>query len=424
MKRVTLSLTPVRYYGVMAIAGILVCLYFFRVIETYYAFIRYTQFLDTASLQVVQLERSEIASRGDLSAITQAIRHDRNNAEYYAALGEYLSDRYIGSPQTDIRVQHLREAESWLVTALRYNPPNPWYYYDLGRLSASRNDCVDRQSSQFPDALAPCLTARYFLSALSNAPTTLFLRRQVGLWYYGYDRDRAFRMMQDIVARTAGHKLDDRELALGVAKFLYDMQLDYQSDLAYPSEQSVMRTQEVSNRCQPLTITTIPPDPEAQRGTVQEFEFGSDDGSADWRTYISSEEVRVKKVLCVPENLAEYSSAALKILMNNGGKSNFEATVTINEYVIKRYTPTDPVPRIAAWYEIPFDKNLLQGQSRINVYIRVTGGSGIGNSLQIWSDHNTSIGHSVFNFNMTDDLSYNEGRQTGEYMIRLVLRKS
>ena len=430
MKRVTLSLTPVRYYSLMVIAGILVGLYFCRVFGTYYAFIRYTQFLET-TFQGTQSNRSQAEEQGDTPrmtdsiphAIQQAIRHDSNNAEYYAALAEYVSQRSANIPQEDLRKQGFGKAESWLHTALKYDPANPWYYYELGRLSASRNDCADRQPARFPDTLDPCLTARYFLAALSNAPNTVFLRRHVGLWYYRYDRDRAFWIMQDIVARTAGHTLDDRELALGVAQFLYDMRLDYQSDLAYPHPRPFEGSHDVADTCQPLNIAAAPASNKENHVDSQGLEFGNDDGSAEWRTFLTSTEMRVKKVICLPKNIGDYTSAALKILMNNGGNGNFEADVLVNGHLIKGYDQHDPVPRIAAWYEIPFDKNLLQGQSSINVYIRVIGASSKNNFLQIWGDQDTPTTRSVFNFETADDLSDANGKQTGEYMIRLLVRK-
>jgi hypothetical protein len=148
------------------------------------------------------------------------------------------------------------------------------------------------------------------------------------------------------------------------------------------------------------------------------IELGNDDGSAEWKTRLTSGTDRVKKVICLPENLNEYDYVALKIFMNNGGNGNFIARISIDDQLIKRYDYT--APHVGKWYELPFEKTLLKGKSSINVYIRVTGTSRAGNYLQIWGDPNT---HSVFNFDTTDDLSFDEGVQSGEYMIRLVLRK-
>ena len=75
------------------------------------------------------------------------------------------------------------------------------------------------------------------------------------------------------------------------------------------------------------------------------------------------------------------------------------------------------------WYEIPFDIHWLHGKSRISVYIRVSDASQRGNFLQIWGSQKTSTSESMFNFETTEDLSSERGIQTGEYLIRLILRK-
>jgi tetratricopeptide (TPR) repeat protein len=437
MKKTTFTLAPSRYYSVILVAFVLVCCYFFRITELYYAFLNYEQFLDAVS----QVEQSDSFSepRGNplteenagvdydiTSRIMRAIRHDSKNAGYYAALGEYLYGYYedIRSAENhDLRGQGLREAELWLQKALRYNPANPWYYYDLGRLSLIQGDCSDRQNVRSPDKRDNCPAARYFLAALYNAPNTIFLRRQIGLWYYNYDQDLAFQMMREIIDRTAGHKLDDQELAYGIAEFLYDMHLDYQADLAYPISKEPEGSPQSSEACQPLKVVSGLNRKEEHVRGAQEIEFGSDDDSPEWRTFLASEETRVKKVLCLPKNLDEYTYAGLKVFMNHGGSEKFVAQIYINDHLIKQYDQTDPVPYMATWHEIPFDKLLLQGQSRIYVYIRVSGATRPKNCLQIWGDQDTPTTHSVFNFNTVDDLSYADGIQTGEYMIRLVVRR-
>jgi hypothetical protein len=107
--------------------------------------------------------------------------------------------------------------------------------------------------------------------------------------------------------------------------------------------------------------------------------------------------------------------------MNNGGNRHFSVQVSIDDHQIAEYQRT--VPRAANWHEIPFDITLLRGKTKITVYIRVLGASKAGNYLQIGGDQDTPTTHSVFNVQTTNDLSPEEGVQTGEYMIRLVLRE-
>ena len=80
------------------------------------------------------------------------------------------------------------------------------------------------------------------------------------------------------------------------------------------------------------------------------------------------------------------------------------------------------VSYIPRWHEIPIDVALLQHLTAINVYIRSMS-KDMERTFIIWGDQGTPTTHSVFNVQLTEDLSPSPGRQTGEYMIRLVLRK-
>jgi hypothetical protein len=152
------------------------------------------------------------------------------------------------------------------------------------------------------------------------------------------------------------------------------------------------------------------------------IELGNDDGTAEWRTRLYDDTLRVSKVIAVPQQLDAYTAAAVKIYMNNGGSADFVAYISLDNYLLKTYAYA--VPREPGWQEIPVDLALLYGKSFITVYVRTSGASRNENYLQIWGDKNTPTVHSVFNFDTTDDLSFDDGVQTGEYLIRLVLRSN
>jgi hypothetical protein len=130
--------------------------------------------------------------------------------------------------------------------------------------------------------------------------------------------------------------------------------------------------------------------------------------------------MRVKKEICLPETLESYDTAMLRIFLNHGGNPNFIMQVSLDDQSIKALPP---LPETAQWYEIPLERSLLAGKSLITVYIRISGASEAGNSLQLWGDQDTPTTQSVSNLKTIHDLSSDEGNQTGEYMIRLVLHR-
>ncbi len=238
------------------------------------------------------------------------------------------------------------------------------------------------------------------------------MRKEVGLWYYHYDPEAAHQLLRALIVRDIANSPEHLQNTRDFSKFLYEIRMDYESDRE--AEQALPSKKKETEPCKANVVAQGSSD-------HQEIELGNDDGSAEWRTRLVSETLRVKKVICLPEDLDEYNYTAVKIYMNNGGNRDFLTQINIDDYLIKQYHHI--VPRTAKWYEISFDKTLLQGKSRITVYIRVTDASETGNYLQIWGDQNTPTTHSVFNFDTTHDLSFDEGIQTGEYMIRLVLKK-
>jgi hypothetical protein len=400
---------------VTSLGGALVFCYLFLVIRAYSAVLYHEQFRDTVAL----IERGYGSAKG-IDSIThslrQAIRYDGNNADYAFALGDYLFGYYVNRNEEDrreLRTAGLAEAESWVEQAVMRDPANPWYYYELGRINFYQADCKASVDRRFDDDAfwESCPTARYFLAALENAPNEYFLRRVAGGWLYHFDRELGLWVMRHIIPKATDVKADG--IDQHIAQFLYDIQLDYESDnwLYHSSADSA----EESATCEGIRIL--------HRSTDgAEIELGNDDGTEEWRVFLTSENARVKKVICLPENVDAYQNAALKIMMNHAGRAGFVTRIALDDQIIKTYH--HDLPRQRQWHEIPIEKQLFQEKSRVNIYLRVTNASyHSGNYLQVWGDQDTPTIHSSVNDHRTEDLSRDRGTQTGEYMIRLVLRK-
>lgn len=435
MKKHHFSFAPFTFYFVVISAGLLVIFYLFRVSISLSAFAYYQKFFAIVS-QRGETTITEEQHNSAITSLKNAIRYDSNNPEYAYNLGSYLLEYYAQSRSDAIgttREQGLQNVEAWLRNAAMLDPGSPWYYYELGRLGQYREDCPRKKTPAHE--WKNCSVTRYFSAALSKAPNSIFLRSSVTMWYYRYDRNMAAQLIwgtifsdKDNIGTILEHWWqhtqnyatlrallpNNSEITRKFSEFLYDRYRDYESDLE--AKRISGFPQNDLGKCEGTRVLRRSPG-------NKKIELGNDDGSSEWRTYLASDQVRVKKVFCLPENIDDYDSAALKIFMNNGGNGDFTALISINNYPIKQYNPVDPVPRHAAWYEMPFDKTLLQGHSHINVYVRVKGATGKNNYLQIRGDQNTSPKNSFFNFDMKDDLSFDKGVQTGEYMIRLVLKK-
>jgi hypothetical protein len=394
--------------------------YLLRVGNSLIALVHHQQFLAMISerpiTKITRLHHETAAV-----SIAKSLRYARNNPQYYYDQGSYLHRFYSESPLPEVQALKgtgLQDAESSLKTAVMLDPGNPWYYYELGRLNSEKGKCVDPTRSDFSQKPWECPTARYFLAALKKAPLHTFLRRHVGAWYYQYDPENTFPIIQQMISRTPLQASgEDQAQSVEFSKFLYEIGLDYESDLRYQEA-----TENAQEMAQCSTISTI--SSSHNQTHAQEIELGNDDGLREWKTYLRSETERVKKVICLPENIDDYDYAAVKIFMSNGGSAKFVAQISINDHLIQQYEYT--VPRTSTWYEIPFDTALLAGQSHINVYIRVSEASASRqrNYLQVFGDGGVPTTHSVRNFQITHDLSHFEGIQTGEYMIRILLRKT
>jgi O-antigen ligase len=208
-----------------------VCLYLFRMAESYYAFGQYQRVADVLSSEKPPVPDTT-QEQSVISHLTTAIRHDQNNAEYAFALGKYLY-RSVANTQASKTVQsdklRLPEAETWLRKAVRLDPANPWYYYELGRLSHLQGDCPYWQDASLRQNPDKCSTARYFSMALNNAPKNEFLREQVGLWFYRYNPESAYQLIRQIMSTDLRKPPDDRNVALKFSKFLAQIGLEEES---------------------------------------------------------------------------------------------------------------------------------------------------------------------------------------------------
>ena len=391
---------------VILLSFVLTGAYLISIAKSYYASILYQEGTNgisaTDNLSAIDVHQADAITQ----SIKAAIYYDRTHAEYPYDLGKFLFQLGQDAATVDEKTERFREAEGYLKQAILLDPANAWYYYELGRLTHLRGDCVEQNQQKKED----CSTARYFLAVLKNAPREMFLRQAVGRWLYYYDRDMGHQFIRQLLVSDRPHIFEASNLLQEFSKFLYEIRLDYESDReALAARASIPEPQKTCH----INILS-----QSSDGNV--IELGNDDGSVEWKTRLLSEADRVKKVICLPENLDQYHYAALKIFMNNGDSPTFRTHISIDKQLITTYE--NSIARTARWYEIPFDRAILQGKSSINVYIRVSGTSASGNYLQIWGDQDTQTSDSLLNFDTTDDLSTNDGIQLGEYLIRLVLR--
>lgn len=423
--------------------GLATMTYLWLVVSPFLAVLAHQQFQDTLALT----QRGYLAQETLATIIRpeqQAIRFNANHAGYAFTLGSYLyRNTFAPGHTTDAAVQaaQMAEAEHYLKQAIRHDPANPWAYFELAGIAAQRSPCPLQTWTTCPSTL-------YYQAALDQSPYNLFLRAQTATWVYPYDHEQAFQLIQEVIKQDSfatkplleglWYRIQDYPtlkrflpespaVTFAFSQFLYAKQLDYASDLeaetvcqaspVLPEADAFCRLPSRLNRSQEQCPVNL-----LQSSQDKELELGQDDGSADWRVYLSDATFRVKKVLCLPEHAADSRYAALRMFMNNGGSDDFTATISINDTVIHTYDHS--LPNTVQWHEIPFDPALLRGKTKINVYVRVTHATASANYLMIWGDRSVPTTNSLFNFAMFDDLSYDPAIQTGEYMIRLILRKT
>ena len=431
MKTHEFRLAPIKFYAVLLAAVGLTALHLAHTLIGLTAFSAFQRFV---SLKMEKTGGAMTARQHDAAqtAMLTALRREPDNAEWWHEWGLYLHWVMAETQDAELLARRdagLQEAEAALRRAAAGDPANAWIYYEAARLTFSRGESCEFLSDG--DAPPECATERYFFHALRLAPNRLFLRMAVAVWLASYAPDKAARLVQEVTppdhaglrelfahlwGMTQSVTMMQRllpntpEMAKELSWFLYDQRRDYESDLAARPAASPNEAD-------------ICPQADLLRERDSSAEFGSDDGYAEWGVSLVPETVRVKKVICLPPNLAEYRAAAVKILMNTGGSGNFTATVSLDNAVIRQYDPANPAPRLLDWQEIPFDIRLLEGKSRVTVYVRAEGVSPNANFLHIRGDSSTNLGRSAFKLYTQDDLSYSPGVQAGEYMIRLVLTK-
>ena len=420
----TLRISSLKFVALLLGAAGVICAYTLPAFNELAARSAYQHFIGMTAEKSGETMTAEQFDRA-AAMLERARRYERSNPRWRAERGNFLHRIAAASPSPAASAQHeswLQDAEESLKQAVLHTPADAWNFYELGRLESRRgNSCVSSGTAMMPE----CSTARYFSATLQRASHRIFLRAAIAVWLAQYAPERATQLIREIGLQDPLHFRaivehlwtmgaqnlalmqqllpNTAEIQMGVAAYLYEQHDDYDSDLVSdPHDSSCER-----------------PD---LLGSHALHEFGTDDGFSEWRTYLVSPAMRVKKRICLPKTLQTYRLAAIKILMHNGGSGNFSADVCVDNHVIHQYTPATPVPRLMDWYELPFDIGLLQGKSHINVYVRVRGASHNDNFLQIRGDHDTNAGRSQLNQGLEADLSPDKGIQAGEYMIRLVLR--
>ncbi len=416
MKKYTYRLPPFRYWCVIGIAAVFVVVYLVQVGRSLAALAFYQRFLAVVASGKTDAPLTEQQHVLISDLLHKIIRFEAAYPQYWYELGSYLH-RYAVGLETPAREAGFQEAEQAFKRAAALDPASPWSYYELGRLDVGRGDFCETLDSQTVEV---CPSAKYFRRALLSAPTNMFLRQVVGLWFYERNDAAAFHVMREAIA---AYNPDEREAVFEFARFLYEMALDTLSDQYYAEYMHTNNgTPPLAEACPPLLHTkSILYNNDPIFIGCEETEFGNDDGTGEWPAFLASDRMRIKKVLCVPSDVDDYNYAALKISMSYRRSAQFILKVFIDEHLIKTYMYD--VPQKHGWHEIPFNKEILAGKSRINVYLRVEEADLATGSLRVWGDQDTPNRTSTWNFDATDDLSIDQGNQHGEYLIRLVLKK-
>lgn len=383
-------------------AGILTICYLAHVIISFRAFLHYER------VHPMYRDETTLATAAQKPQFRQhlesAIHGDPNNAVYAAALGHALLRNKTGA---EADAAFVNEAEGWLQRASLLNPTNADYYVALAYLSDLRGDCA-----MTTDGLEECATARYLQAALRNAPKRQSIRKMVVTWYYQHAPEAAAQIVEQMQAQDTGNIHQNWQVARQYQEFselLYTLDLDFAADreaahaIAAPEPQA----------CPPQIVRHAPDE--------RELELGSDDGAPDWAATLSEPGHRLKKVICLPPDVDAYTSAAVKIFMYHGGEDRFTLRIGIDDQTIQVAGHT--VSPEWRWQEIWFDPSVLRGKTRVNIYLRVENASAPRNVLRVPGDADASTQYSSFGDGNSADLSPDAGRQSGEYMIRLVLRK-
>lgn len=159
----------------------------------------------------------------------------------------------------------------------------------------------------------------------------------------------------------------------------------------------------------------------------QILELADETGQVDWRAAMSKTSDLVQKTIILPPQLDPdaYRRPLLKILMAgsatryDGAKHSYDLVIRVDGVEVKRYYGGPPED--ADWSQVPISEPLLRGKRQIVVTLQVVGKPDAEwNYANVYGAPSTIAVHSSFN-GSSADLSPDEGIQTGEYLIRLVL---
>lgn len=401
-KRTIWVLPSWRYYGLLFFILALTGAYLYAVTTAFLAYRNAQQFTSTLALAAelsVPLQDADV-----LPGIQAALQQAPNQAEYAHQFGQYLLQQAItrqAQENAPASSKLFETAEYWLVRAIRLDPADPWYPYELGNLSYYRNDCLTMSQRLHHQSQFVCPTTRYYLAALRNAPKNLFLRQEILRWYQSVDPPAARQLLHDWRASDTTRSVESPSVAKNFAKFLYELQWDYESDRELQPESSC-----------PSDALTPPAAPR--------LELHHDDGSAEWKTSLTTDASRVKKVFCLPADRSGYRTATLKIFLHRTGQDRLQVKIWLDDHLLE--LPRQSFPAIPRWYEIPVDLALFNGKTIVTVYIRCQSASVTSSALHVWGDRDTPTALSEFNFQQIRDLSSDPRTQTGEYLIRLALQ--
>lgn len=441
----TLRISSLKFIALLFGAAGVVCAYTLPAFKELAARSAYQHFIGMTAEKTGETMTAEQFDRA-AAMLDRARQYERSNPRWQAERGNFLHNAAAGSLQRDAVYQ---TAESDLKQAILLDPTNGWNFYELGRLRISMGDaCGDEWKN--------CAPTHYFLTAWQTNPNTLALRARLALWLYHRDRTQALQLIRDALPLAAAstkvvledlwlliqdyHELkaflpESDTIAFEFSRFLFEKHLDYYSDIEATSacaspeisakapqwcRASQLDQAAIQNGCADLPVLARSPD-------GRSLELGFDDGSEEWGGYMTWEGFRLKKLFCLPANIEEYDYAAIKILMKATGSSNFIVDISLDETLAHRYEKT--APEYTGWYEIPFHPSLLSGKSHVAVYIRVKEASLRWKKfLVVWGDQHSARTYStlaLINRGAVDDLSPElEGEQSGEYLIRLVFKKS
>ena len=394
MRHTILKCSALAYYAIFAAAIVLSGIYLTSAVKMFSAFAAHRE-----SETLSKLTENPADSPKLRQLLDAALARHPAHGKYHAARASLLAE----SPENGTA-----QIEADLQEAIRRDPANADYYYEAGRITAARQLCAPSAALSPDNAGESCVTARYFSAALRNAPNDLFFRAQIASWLDYYHHELAARTMRRLLARDSALFLGHSgQYAPEFGHVFYQLRLDAESEAVF----ALAGAQ--SPPCQPIPISTDAP----------ELEVARDDGVADWMAKLQTSADRVKNVLCLPHQLAQFQAASLRILMNLRHAPHDACALLLT---LDDRTQTIPCAELGItpqWHEFAIDLAQLSGKTSVTMFLRVSGMEQTGNALEIWGDQQAATRFSEFGFRQQTDLSQTAGKQTGEYMIRLRLTR-